>query len=101
MHLDASMFVAPRPALMLKHLEFQQARLYAGIMEDANAWDTPRARGRHGAVVEALPKAAIDYAVAEPAAAADDVAMVPGSAGMMLETSTPWHASTRGRAASS
>ena len=39
----------------------------------------PRARAVMERVWETLPKTAIDYAVAEPAAAAGDVAMVPGS----------------------
>jgi len=37
---NAGMFVAPA-ALMLKHLEANEPELYAGIMEIANAWDTP------------------------------------------------------------
>ena len=32
-----------RRQLMLKHLEANEPELYAGIMEIANAWDTPRA----------------------------------------------------------
>ncbi|WP_279754276.1 mannose-1-phosphate guanylyltransferase [Rothia similmucilaginosa] len=75
---NAGMFVAPA-ALMLKHLEANEPELYAGIMEIANAWDTPEREAIMDRVWETLPKTAIDYAVAEPAAAAGDVAMVPGS----------------------
>ena len=75
---NAGMFVAPA-ALMLKHLEANEPELYAGIMEIANAWDTPERESVMDRVWETLPKTAIDYAVAEHAAAAGDVAMVPGS----------------------
>ena len=75
---NAGMFVAPA-ALMLQHLEANEPELYAGIMEIAQAWDTPDRAARMLEIWETLPKTAIDYAVAEPAAAAGDVAMVPGS----------------------
>lgn len=75
---NAGMFVAPA-ALMLKHLEANEPKLYAGIMRIAQAWDTPEREAVMAAVWQTLPKTAIDYAVAEPAAAAGDVAMVPGS----------------------
>ena len=75
---NAGMFVAPA-ALMLKHLEANEPELYAGIMEIATAWDTPSREEVMDRVWPTLPKTAIDYAVAEPAAAAGDVAMVPGS----------------------
>ncbi|MDO5750246.1 MAG: mannose-1-phosphate guanylyltransferase [Rothia sp. (in: high G+C Gram-positive bacteria)] len=75
---NAGMFVAPA-ALMLEHLEANEPELYAGIMEIATAWDTPSREEVMERVWPTLPKTAIDYAVAEPAAAAGDVAMVPGS----------------------
>lgn len=75
---NAGMFVAPVD-LLLKHLETNEPELYAGLTEIAEAWDTP-ARGKvMRRVWPTLPKTAIDYAVAEPAAAAGDVAMIPGS----------------------
>ncbi|HIY95618.1 MAG TPA: NTP transferase domain-containing protein [Candidatus Rothia avicola] len=74
---NAGMFVAPA-ALMLQHLEANEPELYAGIMEIARAWDTPAREACMNRLWETLPKTAIDYAVAEPAAAAGDVAMVPG-----------------------
>jgi mannose-1-phosphate guanylyltransferase len=74
---NAGMFVAP-VALMLKHLEANEPELYAGLSEIADAWDTPRRVETARRVWPTLPKIAIDYAVAEPAAAAGDVAMIPG-----------------------
>ena len=65
---NAGMFVAPVD-LMLKHLEANEPELYVGLMEIADAWDTPRRREVVRRVWPTLPKIAIDYAVAEPAAA--------------------------------
>lgn len=75
---NAGMFVAP-VALMLKHLEANEPVLYEGLTEIAAAWDTPRRVEVARRVWPGLPKIAIDYAVAEPAAAAGDVAMIPGA----------------------
>ncbi|MFJ5955474.1 mannose-1-phosphate guanylyltransferase [Paenarthrobacter sp. NPDC092416] len=75
---NAGMFVAP-VALMLKHLEANQPELFAGLQEIADAWDTPRRAEVTARIWPTLPKIAIDYAVAEPAAAAGDVAVVPGT----------------------
>ena len=75
---NAGMFVAPVD-LMLKHLEANEPVLYAGLMEIAEAWDTTRRREVVRRIWPTLPKTAIDYAVAEPAAAAGDVAMIPGA----------------------
>ena len=75
---NAGMFVAPAE-LMLKHLAANEPELHAGIMQIANAWDSPEREDIMERVWGTLPKTAIDYAVAEPAAAAGDVAMVPGS----------------------
>jgi mannose-1-phosphate guanylyltransferase len=75
---NAGMFVAP-VALMLEHLKANQPELYAGLMEIAQAWDTPSRDEVVARVWPTLPKIAIDYAVAEPAAAAGDVAVVPGA----------------------
>lgn len=76
-HWNAGMFVAP-VSLMLKHLQANEPELYAGLMEIAEAWDTPERADTVARIWPALPKTAIDYAVAEPAAAAGDVAMIPG-----------------------
>ncbi|MGX5714478.1 mannose-1-phosphate guanylyltransferase [Arthrobacter sp. MAHUQ-56] len=75
---NAGMFVAP-VALMLKHLEANQPKLFQGLQEIAQAWDTPERDEVTARVWPTLPKIAIDYAVAEPAAEAGDVAVVPGS----------------------
>lgn len=75
---NAGMFVAPVD-LMLKHLEASEPQLFAGLMEIAEAWDTGAQAEVIKRVWPTLPKTAIDYAVAEPAAAAGDVAMIPGS----------------------
>ncbi|UNK45060.1 mannose-1-phosphate guanylyltransferase [Arthrobacter sulfonylureivorans] len=75
---NAGMFVAPVD-LLLKHLETNEPELFAGLTEIAEAWDTPERGAVMRRVWPGLPKTAIDYAVAEPAAAAGDVAMIPGS----------------------
>lgn len=75
---NAGMFVAPAQ-LMLEHLEKNQPELHTGIMRIAQAWDTPEREDVMNEIWHTLPKIAIDYAVAEPAAAMGDVAMVPGS----------------------
>ena len=75
---NAGMFVAP-VKLMLEHLAANQPVLYEGLTEIAAAWDTPDRDEVTARVWPTLPKIAIDYAVAEPAAAAGDVAVVPGA----------------------
>lgn len=74
---NAGMFVAP-VSLMLEHLEANQPELFKGLTEIAQAWDTPERDEVTARIWPTLPKIAIDYAVAEPAAAAGDVAVVPG-----------------------
>ncbi|TLM81146.1 mannose-1-phosphate guanylyltransferase [Pseudarthrobacter sp. NamE2] len=75
---NAGMFVAP-VALLLKHLEENQPELFQGLQEIARAWDTPARDEVTSRIWTTLPKIAIDYAVAEPAAEAGDVAVVPGA----------------------
>ncbi|WJH25551.1 mannose-1-phosphate guanylyltransferase [Pseudarthrobacter defluvii] len=75
---NAGMFVAP-VSLMLKHLEANQPELFQGLQEIARAWDTPQRDEVTARNWPTLPKIAIDYAVAEPAAEAGDVAVVPGT----------------------
>ena len=74
---NGGMFIA-RADVLLKQLGESDPELLAGIMELAEAWDTPA----RGAVVDKvwprLTKIAIDYSVAEPAAAAGRLAVVPG-----------------------
>lgn len=73
---NAGMFVAP-VELMLRHLKANEPVLYEGLMEIALAWDTPSRVAVKNRVWPTLPKIAIDYAVAEPAADAGDVAVIP------------------------
>jgi mannose-1-phosphate guanylyltransferase len=75
---NAGMFVAP-VALLLKHLEANQPELFKGLQEIARAWDTPDRDEVTSRIWPTLPKIAIDYAVAEPAAEAGDVDVVPGT----------------------
>ena len=75
---NAGMFVAP-VGLMLAHLEENEPALHAGLMEIARAWETPERDEVMARVWPELTKTAIDYAVAEPAAAVGDVAVIPGS----------------------
>lgn len=74
---NAGMFVAP-VSLMLKHLAANEPELHAGLTEIAQVWDTPQRAEVTERIWPHLPKIAIDYAVAEPAAAAGDVAVIPG-----------------------
>lgn len=73
---NAGMFVAP-VELMLRHLKANEPVLYEGLMEIALAWDSPERIAVKNRIWPTLPKIAIDYAVAEPAADAGDVAVVP------------------------
>jgi mannose-1-phosphate guanylyltransferase len=74
---NASMFIA-RADVLLKQLGEAEPELLAGLTELAKAWDTPQ----RGAVVDrvwpTLKKIAIDYTVAEPAAAAGRTVVIPG-----------------------
>ena len=74
---NGGMFIA-RADVLLAQLGESEPELLAGLTELAEAWDTPR----RGAVVDqvwpGLAKVAIDYSVAEPAAAAGKLAVIPG-----------------------
>lgn len=74
---NAGMFVAP-VELLLRHLEAAQPQLHAGLSEIAAAWDTEQRHEVLQRVWPKLPKISIDYAVAEPAAQAGDVSVIPG-----------------------
>ncbi len=75
---NAGMFIS-RADVLLEQLGKSQPELLAGLQELASAWDTER----RGAVVDKvwpkLAKIAIDYSVAEPAAEAGKLAVVPGA----------------------
>ncbi len=74
---NGGMFIA-RADVLLAQLGESDPKLFAGLTELAEAWDTPR----RGAVVDkiwpSLTKIAIDYTVAEPAAAAGRLVVSPG-----------------------
>jgi mannose-1-phosphate guanylyltransferase len=74
---NAGMFIS-RADVLLEQLGQEQPELLAGLNELADAWDTPE----RGAVVDrvwpGLVKIAIDYSVAEPAAKAGRLAVIPG-----------------------
>jgi mannose-1-phosphate guanylyltransferase len=74
---NAGMFIS-RADVLLQQLGETKPELLAGLEELAAAWDTPN----RGAVVDRvwprLEKIAIDYAVAEPAAAAGRLVTIPG-----------------------
>ncbi|MEO7746547.1 MAG: mannose-1-phosphate guanylyltransferase [Actinomycetota bacterium] len=77
---NAGMFVV-RAGTLLDLLGEHQPALAAGLATIADAWDGPAREQVLGEVWSTLPKIAIDYAVAEPAAAAGRVAVVPGRFG--------------------
>ncbi len=77
---NAGMFVA-RTDVLLAELERNRPELHAGVLRIAKAWDTEE---RDAVVAEFWPqleKVAIDYAIAEPAAEAGRVAVVPAALG--------------------
>lgn len=75
---NAGMFIA-KASVLLDELQRNEPELYAGLIELAEAWDD---REQRGPVVDRvwpkLKKIAIDYAVAEPAAEAGKLAVIPG-----------------------
>ena len=74
---NAGMFIA-RADRLLEEIGAAEPDLLAGLLELADAWDTPR----RGAVVDRvwpkIKKIAIDYTVAEPVAARGQLAVIPG-----------------------
>ena len=75
---NAGMFIAPA-ALLLRQLSKSEPELHAGILELAAAWDTDNRAATIKKVWPGLKKVAIDYSVAEPAAEAGLVAVIPAS----------------------
>ncbi|MRG60511.1 mannose-1-phosphate guanylyltransferase [Agromyces sp. CFH 90414] len=75
---NAGMFIA-RADQLLAEIERNKPELHAGLVELAAAWDDPTTRGPAvDRIWPTLEKIAIDYAVAEPAAAAGRLAVVRG-----------------------
>ncbi|MFM5904619.1 MAG: mannose-1-phosphate guanylyltransferase [Micrococcales bacterium] len=75
---NAGMFIAPA-GLLLEQLAKSEPALHKSLLEIADAWDTPQRDEVMARVWPGLKKIAIDYSVAEPAAAAGLVAVVPGN----------------------
>lgn len=77
---NAGMFVARADVLLDQLAQFRPG-LAAGVETLAEAWDTDRREQVLAEVWPTLEKVAVDYAIAEPAAAAGRVAVVPASLG--------------------
>jgi mannose-1-phosphate guanylyltransferase len=74
---NAGMFIS-RADVLLEQLGESEPALLAGLRELADAWDTPKRDAVIDRIWPELKKIAIDYTVAEPAAAAGRLAVVPG-----------------------
>ena len=74
------MFIA-RTDAMLELFAQHAPDLYAGLMKIAEVWDTDCQDAVLGEVWPQLEKVAIDYVIAEPAARAGRVVVVPGDFG--------------------
>lgn len=75
---NAGMFIS-RADVLLDELASNEPELHAAIIELAAAWDDPTTRGPAvDRLWPTLKKIAIDYSVAEPAAAKGRMAVVPG-----------------------
>ena len=77
---NAGMFVA-RADVLLAELAEHRPELHEGLVEIAAAWDTPERTVVLDTLWPTLEKVAIDYAVAEPAADAGRVAVIPADIG--------------------
>lgn len=78
---NAGMFIA-RADLLLDEIGRSQPELRTGLEELAEVWDDPARRGPAvDRIWPGLAKIAIDYSVAEPAAAAGRLAVIPGRFG--------------------
>jgi mannose-1-phosphate guanylyltransferase len=77
---NAGMFVC-RADVLLAELERSRPQLAEGVHALAAAWDGPSRAEALDTIWPTLEKVAIDYAVAEPAAAAGRVAVVPADLG--------------------
>jgi len=76
---NASMFFA-RADVLLARIGESDPELLAGLEQLAEAWDDPARRGPAvDRIWPGLRKIAIDYTVAEPAAAAGRLAVIPGT----------------------
>ena len=73
---NAGMFIAPAK-LLLDQLAKTEPALHESVLKIAESWDTPDRKAVVASLWPSLKKVAIDYSVAEPAAAAGLVAVVP------------------------
>jgi mannose-1-phosphate guanylyltransferase len=74
---NGGMFIA-RADVLLAQLGESNPTLLEGITELAAAWDTPARGAAVDRIWPSLTKIAIDYTVAEPAAAAGKLVVIPG-----------------------
>jgi len=74
---NAGMYIAPAK-LLLEVLSETEPELYEGVMALAKAWGTNAQVSEMAKRWDKLKKIAIDYSIAEPAAAKGLVAVVPG-----------------------
>jgi mannose-1-phosphate guanylyltransferase len=77
---NAGMFVT-RADVLLAQLKEHRPDLHDGLLELAAVWDGPRRAEALERIWPTLEKVAIDYAVAEPAADAGRVAVIPAALG--------------------
>ncbi|MGL4172502.1 MAG: mannose-1-phosphate guanylyltransferase [Actinomycetota bacterium] len=75
---NAGMFVA-RAATLLELFDEYRPALAADLRRLGSVWDTPSCQTVLAQVWPQIEKVAIDYALAEPAAAAGRVAVIPGT----------------------
>jgi mannose-1-phosphate guanylyltransferase len=77
---NAGMFIA-KAVVLMGLLEEQRPQLATGLREIAGAWDSDQRDEVMARVWPELEKVAIDYAVAEPAAEAGRMLVIPGEFG--------------------
>ena len=73
---NAGMYIVSA-SLLLDQLKLSEPALHEAVMQIAADWDTPNRKATLAKLWPGLKKVAIDYSVAEPAAAAGLVAVVP------------------------
>jgi mannose-1-phosphate guanylyltransferase len=74
---NAGMFIA-KASVLLDELRANRPDVADPIDEIASAWDTPDRQSVLARVWPEVPKVAIDYSIAEPAAEHDRLAVIPG-----------------------
>lgn len=74
---NGGMFIS-RADVLLEQLRQSRPELHAGLVELAGVWDTSKRGMAVDAIWPGLEKIAIDYTVAEPAAAAGKLVVIPG-----------------------